>query len=109
MVGHIVLRSTPHTCFKVKTPVSVLDGIDSNSEPEASGEESGDNEEGDDNEYEEGESGEMKCAAGCGKTAQPESIYCSVECIMAHTRLQATKAEKKAESPDESPPPLEVC
>ena len=51
-------------------------------------------------------------SAGCGKNAQPESIYCSVECIMAHaSRATTGKANPKETSPneneEESPPPLE--
>ena len=81
-----------------------MDGIDSNSEPEPSADESDENEAESPEDSENKEKGELKCAAGCGKDAQPESIYCSVECIMAHTN----RLKKSAESPDESPPPLEV-
>ena len=49
----------------------------------------------------------VQCAAGCGKDAQVDSIYCSVECILKHAMKVPNKdaAKKGAGTKDGKPSP----
>merc|ERR1712147_165714 len=47
----------------------------------------------------------VQCAAGCGKDAQVDSIYCSVECILKHAMKVPTERAKDGKpSPSTSGP-----
>jgi len=94
--------TTQPTVYKIGdhfTGAGVLDDL-GNSDDEGS-------DANDENEESSPPSKPVQCAAGCGKDAQVDSIYCSVECILKHAMKVPNKdgAKKGTGSKDGRPSP----